>query len=196
MPLHLYKDAALTDRISEGDLSNPDEDIYNGTDGESKDKEIFVANEQTTLAAGMNAIGASLQLAAPRFGNFDVLIVDNEQMRVTGGGGTTTLTVTRGYNGTVGTTHTVGTPIYSATSYTSLSIDTVDTSGTSETTWVRVAKTQAQLDTATPGGSVSLGSKSHNVTTSFWRRITVPAGSAIENKTDLKFRIAGWENAV
>ena len=196
MPLHLYKDAALTDRISEGDLSNPDEDIYNGTDGESKDKEIFVANEQTTLAAGLTQIAITVQLAAARFGNFDILIVDNEQMRVTGGAGSTTLTVTRGFNGTVATTHTAGTPIYSATSYSSLSVDTVDTAGTSETSWVRVAKTQGQLDTATPGGSVNLGNKNHNVTTSFWRRITVPANSAIENKTDLKYRISGWENAV
>ena len=50
MAIHLYEDITLTQRISEGDLANPDDDTYNGTDGEAKDKELFVANEQAVLS--------------------------------------------------------------------------------------------------------------------------------------------------
>ncbi len=194
--IHLYKDAALTQKISEGDLSAPDDDIYNGTDGESKDKEIFVANEQTSLAAGLTAVTTTVQLTEARFANLDVIIVDNEQMRIQTGGGTTTLTVVRGVNSTTAVTHTVGAKVYSAQNYNSLAVDVVDTTGTSETGWVRFSKTQSGLDTAVAGSQLAIGSKNWNVTTSFWRRITVPAGSAIENKTDLKYKISGWENAV
>jgi len=31
MAIHLYEDIILTQRISEGDLTNPDDDTYNGT---------------------------------------------------------------------------------------------------------------------------------------------------------------------
>jgi hypothetical protein len=46
MAVHLYEDNALTQQVSEGDLSNPDDDIYNGTDGESKDKELFLKSPE------------------------------------------------------------------------------------------------------------------------------------------------------
>jgi hypothetical protein len=38
--------------------------------------------------------------------NGDIILIDQEQMTVTAGGGTTTLTVTRGTNGTIKTPHT------------------------------------------------------------------------------------------
>ena len=194
--IHLYKDAALTQKISEGDLSSPDDDIYNGTDGESKDRELFVANEQTTLAAALGIVATTVLLTEPRFANGDILVVDSEQMRVSAGGGTTTLTVVRGASGTIAVSHTAGTRLYTAASYNSLDVSVVDNSGTSEASWIRLSKTQSGLDTAVPGASLTLGSKAWNATVSFWRRVTVPAGSAIENKTDLKYRVTGWENAL
>lgn len=193
--IHLYKDAALTQQLSEGDMSAPDDDIYNGTDGDSKDRELFLANEQTGLAAGISAVATTIQTTEARFTNGQYVIVDNEQMRVTAGGGTTTLTVTRGANGTTATTHTAGARIYTATDYTTLTVEVLDTVGTSEATWYRFSKTQAGLDTANPGASLNLGSKQHGATLSFWRRVTVPAGSPVENKIDLKIRVSGWENA-
>ena len=39
MAIHIYEDNALTLPLSEGDLANPDDDTYNGTDGETKDKD-------------------------------------------------------------------------------------------------------------------------------------------------------------
>src|SRR5690606_20859448 len=105
MAIHLYEDITLTQRISEGDLANPDDDTYNGTDGETKDQELFVANEQTILAAALASGATSLQLSAPCFTDGEIIIVDDEQMRILSGGGTTVLAVERGYGGTTPTAH-------------------------------------------------------------------------------------------
>lgn len=72
MAIHLYEDITLVQQVSEGDLSNPDDDTYNGTNGESKDKELFLANEQTTLAVALASGETSLQLDEPRFTDGEV----------------------------------------------------------------------------------------------------------------------------
>ena len=195
MAIHLYEDSALTQQVSEGDLSNPDDDTYNGTDGEAKDKELFLANEQTTLAAPLASGETSLQLSEPRFTDGEV-IIDNEQMRVLSGGGSTTLGVERGYGGTTPAAHTAGTSVYSGYDYTGLVVEPVDTAGGDESGWYALALTQAELDTATPGSPLTLGDKPHDVTVSFWRRCTVPAGTPVQNKTDLKLRVTGTENPI
>jgi len=115
MAIHLFEDSALTQQISEGDLTNPDDDTYNGTDGESKDKELFLANEQSALASPLASGETSLQLAEPRFTDGEVIIVDAEQMRILSGGGTTTLGVERGYGGTTAAAHNAGAVVYSGT---------------------------------------------------------------------------------
>ncbi len=196
MAIHLYEDAALTQQISEGDLSNPDDDTYNGTDGETKDKELFLANEQTTLAAPLASGETSLQLNEPRFADGEVIVIGTEQMRVLSGGGTTTLGVERGYGGTTAAAHDAGAAIYSGYDYTGLVVEPVDVSGSDESDWYRLALTQAELDTATPGAPLNLGDKPHDITLSFWRRCTVPPGTAVQNKTDLKLRITGTENPI
>ena len=196
MAIHLFKDSGLTQQISEGTLANPDSDTYNGTDGQSKDRELFLANEQTTLAADITSIQTSVTIASARFINGDTIIVAAEQMIVTAGGGTTSLTVQRGQNGTAKAAHTSGAPVYSALTYTTLKVKPVDASGSDESGWCRVALTQGELGTATPGAELTLGDKAHNVTLSFWRRFTVPAGTPVQNKTDLNLRITGVEAPV
>lgn len=196
MAVHLYEDNALTQQVSEGDLSNPDDDIYNGTDGESRDKELFLANEQTTLAAPLASGETSLQLDQPRFANDQILIIGTEQMRIQTGGGTTTLGVERGYGGTTPATHAAGVSVYSGYDYTGLVVQPFDTAGSDESAWYALALTQAQLDAATPGAPLNLGDKAHDVTISFWRRCSVPAGTAVQNKTDLKLQITGTENPI
>ena len=196
MAIHLFKDSELTQQISEGTLANPDSDTYDGTDGESKDRELFLANEQTVLAANITSTQTNITLASARFADGDTIIIDTEQMIVTAGGGTTSLTVQRGQNGTAKATHTSGSVVYSALSYTTLKVKPVDSSGTDESDWCNVALTQADLDTATPGAELVLGDKTHNVTLSFWRRFTVPADTPVQNKTDLKLRITGVEAPV
>jgi hypothetical protein len=196
MAVHLYEDNALTQQVSEGDLSNPDDDIYNGTGGESKDKELFMANEQTTLASSLASGETSLQLDQPRFANGEILIIGTEQMRIQTGGGTTTLGVERGYGGTTPAAHAAGASVYSGYDYTGLVVEPVDTEGGDESAWYALALTQAELDAATPGDPLNLGDKAHDVTVSFWRRCSVPAGTAVQNKTDLKLQITGTENPI
>jgi hypothetical protein len=196
MAVHLYEDSALAQQVSEGDLSNPDDDIYNGTDGESKDKELFLANEQTTLASSLASGETSLQLDQPRFANGEILIIGTEQMRIQTGGGTTTLGVERGYGGTTPAAHAAGASVYSGYDYTGLVVEPVDTEGGDESAWYALALTQAELDAATPGDPLNLGDKAHDVTVSFWRRCSVPAGTAVQNKTDLKLQITGTENPI
>ena len=196
MAIHLFKDSELTQQISEGTLANPDSDTYDGTDGESKDRELFLANEQTVLAANITSTQTNITLASARFADGDTIIIDTEQMIVTAGGGTTSLTVQRGQNGTAKATHTSGSAVYSALGYTTLKVKPVDSSGSDESNWCKVALTQVELDTATPGAEISLGDKAHNLTLSFWRRFTVPASTPVQNKTDLKLRITGVEAPV
>ncbi len=193
MSIHLFKDAALTQQVSEGTLTSPDSDTYNGTDGESKDRQLYLANEQTTVAADITSIQTNMPLASARFADGDTIIIGTEQMIITAGGGTTSLTVQRGQNGTAKAAHTTGAAIYSALSYTTLKVRPVDASGTDESGWCRLALTQAELDTVVPGAELALGDKAHDVTLSFWRRFTVPAGTPVQNKTDLKLRITGTE---
>lgn len=196
MAIHLFEDSALTQQISEGDLTNPDDDTYNGTDGEAKDKELFLANEQTVLASPLASGETSLHLVEPRFTDGEVIIIDNEQMRILSGGGTTTLGIERGYGGTTPAAHADGSPVYSGYDYTGLVIEPVDNAGGDESTWYALALTQPELDAAISGSPLNLGDKAHDVTVSFWRRCTVPAGTAVQNKTDLKLSITGTENPV
>lgn len=196
MAIHLFEDSALTQQISEGDLTNPDDDTYNGTDGEAKDKELFLANEQTALASPLASGETSLQLAEPRFTDSEVIIIDSEQMRIQSGGGTTTLGVERGYGGTTPASHAAGASVYSGYDYTGLVVEPVDTAGGDESGWYSLALNQIDLDGAVPGDPLNLGDKSHDVTVSFWRRCAVPPGTAVQNKTDLKLRITGTENPI
>jgi len=196
MAIHLYEDITLVLQVSEGDLSNPDDDTYNGTDGESKDKELFLANDQTTLAVALASGETSLQLDEPRFADGEVIIIDNEQLRVLSGAGTTTLGVERGNGGTAPVAHAAGAAVYSGYDYTGLVIEPVDTVGGDESDWHALALTQAELDTATPGAPLNVGDKAHNVTVSLWRRCIVPAGTPVQNKTDLRLRVTGTENPI
>lgn len=196
MAIHLYKDAALTQQISEGTLLSPDSDTYNGTDGQSKERELFVANEQSALTADITAVQTAITIAAARFVSGDTIIVETEQMKITAGGGSTSLTVQRAQNGTIAAVHTSGTAVYSALSFTALKVLPVDSADTDETSWCKLALSQAALDGATPGAELTLGDKLHDVTLSFWRRFTVPAGTPVQNKSDIKIRIMGTEAPV
>jgi len=196
MAIHLYEDITLTQRVSEGDLANPDDDTYNGTDGETKDKELFVANEQTTLASALASGETSLQLSAPLSVDGEIIIVDDEQMRILSGGGTTVLAVERGYGGTTPAAHDAGAVVYSGYDYTGLVVEPVDIAGSDESEWYALALTQAGLDTAVGGAPLNLGDKAHDATISFWRRCTVPAGTPVQNKTDIKLQIIGTENPI
>lgn len=196
MAIHLFKDAELTQQVSEGSMTSPDSDTYNGTDGESKDRELFLANDQTTLASAISAAATAIALSEPRFADGETIIIGGEQMLVVSGGGTASLIVERGYAGTAAGNHSSGTKVYSAYNYTGLLIQPIDNTGSSEASWVKLAVDQAGLDAAVAGESLILGDKAHNATLSFWRRVTVPAGTPVQNKTDIKLRVTGTESPV
>lgn len=177
-------------------MTNPDTDIYNGTDGESKDHELFLANEQSTLASAMNTTTTSVQLLEPRFASDEIIIIGSEQMLITSGGGTVNLTVERGYAGTAKTTHASGTRVYSGYEYTGLVIQVSDISGSDESSWCKLALTQIGLDTAVSGAALNLGDKAHAGKLSLWRRISVPSGTRVQNKTDIKLKVTGVENPI
>ncbi|MEN6358289.1 MAG: hypothetical protein ABFD83_14545 [Armatimonadota bacterium] len=191
MSIHLYIDAQLSQQISEGDLTNPDSDTFDGSNGDNKDRQLFVANEQTTLAEVLDAVQSAMVLAVPRFSDGEVIMIDSEEMRVVSGGGTTTLMVQRALYGTQPAAHAQDAIVYSACNYSSLLLEPVDTSGTDESSWCKLALTQAGLDAAVPGGGIFLSDKSFNETISFWRRISVPAGISAQKKTDIKLRLTG-----
>ena len=196
MAIHLFKDSELAEQISEGTLASPDSDVFNGTDGESKDRELYLANEQTTLASAVDDVTPTIPLAEARFADGAIIIIGSEQMQIVSGGGTTELTVERGYAGTAVGNHSSGTKVYSGYSYSNLTVQPVDEVGSSEASWVKLATNQAGLDTAVAGASLVIGNKAHNSTLSFWRRIVVPAGTPVQNKTDIKLRLTGTESPI
>jgi len=196
MAIHLFKDAELTQQISEGTLQSPDSDAFNGTDGESKDRQLYLANEQTTLASAVDGATTTIPLAEARFADGEIIIIGGEQMFITGGGGTTHLSVQRGYAGTAAGNHSSGTKVYSGYNYSDLMVQPVDEVGSSEAPWVKLATQEAGLASAVGGASLSTGDKAHNATLSFWRRITVPASTPVQNKTDIKLRVTGTESPI
>ena len=196
MAIHLFKDAELTQQISEGDLQSPDSDVFNGTDGESKDRQLYLANEQTTLASDIDGAATTLSLAEARFADGEIIIVDAEQMHITSGGETTELIVERGYAGTNADNHSSSTKVYSGYNYSDLAVVPVDEVESSEAAWVKLAANQAGLESAAAGTSLALGNKAHNSILAFWRRVTVPAGTPVQNKTDIKLRLTGTESPI
>jgi len=72
-----------------------------------------------------------------------------------------------------------------------LLITSVDTAGSSQTSWMKLATSQAGLDAATPAAALSIGNVLVGETFTFWERMTVPASQIPENKLDLALRITG-----
>ena len=67
-------------------------------------------------------------------------------------------------------------------------VSVADISGTDESTWGKLALTQAGLAGATPGASLQLGDMAPGAIGPFWLRITVPASTPPEDKVDLRVR--------
>jgi hypothetical protein len=92
--------------------------------------------------------------------------VDNEQMRVTGGQGTTTWTVTRGYNTTTAATHTNGRPVGWAVGTTDTSIRMTSTAGFPASYPFTILVDTEQLSvTASPSANVWTVTRGVNSTT-------------------------------
>lgn len=175
-------------------MSNPDQDVFNGTDGDTKDRRLFLANARGRLASAITAEDTLVTLTTPAFGNTTTIIIGTEHMRILTGGGTASLNVERGVDGTTATGHDADSLVLSTFNYRDVTVQATDTDGTDETSWISVAATQEDLATAQPGGRLALGDKTHAQSLAFWRRVTVPAGTPVQNKTDLKLRISAMES--
>jgi hypothetical protein len=72
--------------------------------------EILSVDAVTTLAGAITSTSqtAISVISGTAFPNGDFIQIDSEIMEITAGGGSSSLTVTRGQNGTAATTHTVG----------------------------------------------------------------------------------------
>ena len=66
-------------------------------------------NSSAVLAASLTSSATSLTLSvASTFVNNQIILIDSEQIQITAGGGTTSLTVTRAMNGTTAASHSAG----------------------------------------------------------------------------------------
>lgn len=179
-------ESAITDAnlvSQEGAHIQPDEDDFDGTSGEAKEKKLVLAPAQTTLAVGISATIEEITVSAPVFDdpNHPVKIIDDEKVFVTGGWGTNKYTVIRHWNGTTPTTHSSGAKIYDCYIYEEINIQA---SG-DETGWFLYAPDVS----GSPGTYVSSLSPSNFTnpktdTYTFWRKITVPANQAAQEKID------------
>ena len=139
--LRYWKDVGLADMVSiNATFVNPAQvaDV-NGDIGETKVIDLYLAIQQAVLAADIaDTVSTTVTLDQPMFfdANYLVIVVGTEKMLITGGNGTDTLTVQRGYNGTTAATHTTGDRVYSAYNATEITITSVDNSGTDESGWL------------------------------------------------------------
>lgn len=74
-----------------------------------------VGTEYSTLSAAITTTGqTSISVTHAVFSNNDIITIDTENMQVTAGGGTTSLTVTRGYGSSTAATHNNGANVFLA----------------------------------------------------------------------------------
>lgn len=199
--LRLYKDDTLESMVSiEGEFSNPDEETgLDGTNGETAVAALWVAVEQTTLDDDIDDTVQIIPLAAARFANTDypVIVIGSEKMLITAGFGTTSLTVSRGYNNTTPAVHSTGDPVLAAYDCSSVSIDCQDNDGSDESGWVTYCDDDG-------GGSPdgiweaphALSNLNAGQSAAIHRRVVVPAGTPAAYKQDLVHRLAATINEI
>lgn len=199
--LRLYKDDTLESMISvEGEFSNPDEETgLDGTNGETATAALWVAVEQTTLAADIDDTTQTISLSAARFADTDypVIAVGTEKMLITAGFGTASLTVSRGHNNTTPAAHTSGDVLRSAYDCSVVTIDCQDNDGSDESGWVTYCDDNGS---GSPDGvweaPHSLGSILISASKTIHRRVVVPAATPAAYKLDLVHRLAATINEI
>ncbi len=172
-------------------MTSPDADSFDGTHGESYDRELFLANEQSALAGQIDGVQTGITLVRPAFRDGDLVIVGQEVIKIVMGGGTCGIAVERGYGGTAAIPHEAGSKVYTACDYTDIVVAPVDISGTDESDWCTLAMRPEDLPVAIPGDPVYIGDKPYSETVPFMRRFTVPAETPLQIKRDVKLRASG-----
>ena len=199
--LRLYKDDTLESMVSvEGEFSNPDQEAgLDGTNGETATAALWVAVEQTALAADIDDTTQAITLTAARFADTDypVIAVGSEKMLITSGFGTASITVSRGYNNTSAASHTSGDPVRAAYDCSAVTIDCQDNDGSDESGWVTYCDDNGS---GSPDGvweaPHSLGSVPITASIAIHRRVVVPASTPAAYKLDLVHRLAATINEI
>jgi len=181
--------------VSRGGAHTQDDgDDYNGTDGEALEQKLILAPAQTTLAEDIDDAQTEIEISAAVFDdiiNYPFIILvsgaNSEIMTITAGQGTTTLTVTRGDSPI---SASAGDSVFSAYTYSGITIQASDESGDDETSWFQYAP-----DVAGSPGSYGSSLSPSNFTApttdsyTFWRKITVSASTAAQKKVDMRHHI-------
>ncbi|KKM72427.1 hypothetical protein LCGC14_1420630 [marine sediment metagenome] len=191
MALRLYEDAALANIVTlENIFTNPDDEAdLDGDAGETAQKALFAAMEQTTLSADINNSVTTIPLNAARFADtgLNVIIIGTEKMFITAGHGTTSLTVTRPYQGTSAASHSEDDAVilcYDAAA--DASVTCTDNAGTDESSWVTYCADSGGNPDENWQSSYAIGALDYNSSAlKFWRRVVVPASSDPQLKIDL-----------
>jgi hypothetical protein len=198
--LRLYKDSALTSMVStEGEFSNPDEEAsLDGTNGETAISPLWVAVEQSALAADLDDSEQTIQLTGARFANtgYPVIVIGAEKMLITSGFGTTSLTVNRGHNGTTPAAHASGDSVLAAYDCSSVSISCQDNGGTDESGWVDYCDDDGGSPNGVWEAPHSLGNLNCGQSAAIHRRVVVPAGTPAAYKQDLVHRLTATINEI
>ncbi|GAI04060.1 unnamed protein product [marine sediment metagenome] len=171
----------------EGTHTQDDEDSYNGTTGEIKEKKLVLAPAQTTLAAGIDEDDEEIILTAPVFDDPShpyIIVVsgaNSETMKIIGGFGTNNLVVTRGDSPI---SASADDSVFNAYTYENI---TIQASG-DETGWFRYAP-----DVAGSPGEYGASLSPPNCTNpktysyTFWREVTAPIIAA-QRKGDTRHK--------
>jgi len=176
----------------EGVHTQPDEDDYDGTAGEAKERKLILAPAQTTLAEDIDTVQTKIKISAAVFDdltNFPYIILvsgeNSEIMEITGGSGTTTLTVIRDDSPI---SASASDSIFSAYTYEDIAIQASDESGSDETGWFTYAPDVAGSP-GEYGASLSPSDFTDPKTDfyTFWRKVTVPV-STVQKKDDMRHK--------
>ena len=194
MSLRIYEDAALSQMLSrDGAQINPDDEAdVDGGSGATLQKALWVAPEQTTLNGGIDNQQTTITLAAARFAdqNYPIIVIDGEKMLITGGFGTTSLTVVRGYHDTTPASHADGAAVRAAYDYSSNSIDCTDNEGTDESSWTTYCLDSGGSPDGNWQAPLALSDINYDESLAIWRKIVVPADTAPIRKVDLEHSLS------
>jgi hypothetical protein len=190
----LYEDSDLTELVTvESSFTNPDDETgIDGDAGATKNKLLYVAMERGFLAADINDSDdpVTITLAAARFSDtaLNTILIGSEKLQITAGWGTTSLTATRGWDGTTKAAHTTGDAVILCYDIETATIVCSDNSGTDQADWISYCLAPA----GTPDGDynthpavLNLGDIDYDSYVCINRRLIVPASSAPVIKADL-----------
>ena len=170
----------------------------------------------TMLSANINNTVTTITVGSgANIINGDTLLVDAEQMQVTAGGGTTSLTVTRGANGSTAASHTSPTEVQAVTTPATnvgtpttykMRITKVDSGGTKVSsvqievpinfTNLSVSSNTSSLGPFSEsllGNFIQLGAAGKDLTTGQWATVTFTA-TAPTNPGNVTWNTAAWQD--